>query len=104
MKFLGKWMDLEGIILREVTQSQKNSHDMYSLVSGYLPRNLEYPRYSIQFSKHMRLRRNEDQGMDDLPLFRIGSGMPMEVVAERSLELRRRGVPFRDCHIWGSIL
>jgi hypothetical protein len=27
MKFLGKWMDLEVIILCEVTQSQKNSHD-----------------------------------------------------------------------------
>jgi hypothetical protein len=24
MKFLGKWMDLEGIILSEVTQSQNN--------------------------------------------------------------------------------
>jgi hypothetical protein len=35
MKFLGKWMELEGIILSEVTQSQKNSHDMYSLISGY---------------------------------------------------------------------
>jgi hypothetical protein len=35
MKFLGKWMDLEGIILSEVTQSQKNSLDMYSLISGY---------------------------------------------------------------------
>ena len=35
MKFLGKWMDLEGIILSEVTQSQKNLHDMYSLISGY---------------------------------------------------------------------
>jgi hypothetical protein len=35
MKFLGKWMDLEGIILSEVTKSQKNSHDMYSLISGY---------------------------------------------------------------------
>ena len=35
MKFLGKWMDLEGIILSEVTQSQKNSHDIYSLISGY---------------------------------------------------------------------
>jgi hypothetical protein len=35
IKFLGKWMDLEGIILNEVTQSQKNSHDMYSLISGY---------------------------------------------------------------------
>ena len=35
MKFLGKWLDLEGINLSEVTQSQKNSHDMYSLISGY---------------------------------------------------------------------
>jgi hypothetical protein len=35
MKFLGKWMDLEGIILSEVTQSQKNSNDMYSLISVY---------------------------------------------------------------------
>ena len=35
MKFLGKWLDLEGIILSEVTQSQKNSNDMYPLISGY---------------------------------------------------------------------
>jgi hypothetical protein len=32
MKFIGKWMDLEDIILSEVTQSQKNSHDMHSLI------------------------------------------------------------------------
>jgi hypothetical protein len=35
MKFLGKWMDLEDVILSEVTQSQKNTHDMHSLISGY---------------------------------------------------------------------
>jgi hypothetical protein len=35
MKFLGKWVYLEGIILSEVTQSQKNPHDMHLLVSGY---------------------------------------------------------------------
>jgi hypothetical protein len=35
MKFLGKWIDLEGIILSVVTQSQKNSHDKYSPISGY---------------------------------------------------------------------
>jgi hypothetical protein len=28
IKLLGKRMDLEGIILSEVTQSQKNSHEM----------------------------------------------------------------------------
>jgi hypothetical protein len=35
MKFLGKWENLEDIILSEVTQSQKNSLDMHSLISGY---------------------------------------------------------------------
>jgi hypothetical protein len=35
MKFLGKWMDLESIIMSEVTQSQNNSHDIYTLLSGY---------------------------------------------------------------------
>jgi hypothetical protein len=35
MKFLGKWMDLEDIILSKVTQSQKNTYDMYSLIRGF---------------------------------------------------------------------
>ena len=35
MKFLGKWMCLEDIILSEVTQSQKKSLDMHSLINGY---------------------------------------------------------------------
>jgi hypothetical protein len=35
MKFLGKWMDLEDIILNEVTQLQKNTYDMHSLISEY---------------------------------------------------------------------
>jgi hypothetical protein len=35
MKFLGKWMDLEGIILSEVTQSQKNLQNMFSIIIGY---------------------------------------------------------------------
>jgi hypothetical protein len=39
MKFLGKWMYLEDIILSEVTQLQKKSLDMYSLISGYYLRN-----------------------------------------------------------------
>ena len=34
MNFEGKWMDLENIILSEVTQSQK-AHGMYLLISGY---------------------------------------------------------------------
>jgi hypothetical protein len=32
---LGKWMELENIIWSEVIQSQKNTHGMHSLISGY---------------------------------------------------------------------
>jgi hypothetical protein len=35
MKFLDKWMYLEDIILSEVTQSQKKSLDMHTLISRY---------------------------------------------------------------------
>jgi hypothetical protein len=35
MKFSGKWMELESIMLREVIQAQKDKHVMYSLISGH---------------------------------------------------------------------
>ena len=35
LKFAGKWMDLENIILSEVTQTQKDKYHMYSLISGF---------------------------------------------------------------------
>jgi hypothetical protein len=35
MKFLGKWMKLESTILSDVTQSQKKTHGVHSLISGY---------------------------------------------------------------------
>jgi hypothetical protein len=62
MKFLGKWMDLEDIILSEVTQSQKNTHDMHSLTSDLLVQKLRIPR--IQFAKHMKLKMKEYQSVD----------------------------------------
>jgi len=34
-KFVGKWLELENIILSELTQSQKDIHGMHSLISGY---------------------------------------------------------------------
>ena len=33
MNFTGKWMELENVVLSEVTQTQKDMHGMYSLVS-----------------------------------------------------------------------
>jgi hypothetical protein len=35
MKFLDKWIDLQDFNLSEVSQSQKNTHDVHSLISGY---------------------------------------------------------------------
>jgi hypothetical protein len=34
MKFLDKWLEIENI-LSEVIQSQKNTHGMHPLISGY---------------------------------------------------------------------
>ena len=34
--FAGKWMALENIIWSETTQTQKDMHGMYSLITGYL--------------------------------------------------------------------
>ena len=31
----GKWMELENMVLSEVTQTQNDIHGMYSLISGY---------------------------------------------------------------------
>ena len=35
LRFAGKWMELESIILSEITQTKRDIHDMYSLISGY---------------------------------------------------------------------
>ena len=35
MNFLGKWMELEHIILSEVIRIPKDMHGMDSLISGY---------------------------------------------------------------------
>ena len=39
----------------------------------------------------MRLRRNEGQGVDTLPLLRIGSRTPMEGVAETKFGAEMKG-------------
>ena len=56
MKFLCKWMDLENIILSEVTQTQKNAHGMYSLISKcILAQKLRISK--IEFTDHMKLKK-----------------------------------------------
>ena len=35
LNFAGKWMELENIILREVTLTQKDNYHMSSLIGGF---------------------------------------------------------------------
>ena len=35
LNFAGKWVDLENIILSEVTKTQKDNYHMYSLIGGF---------------------------------------------------------------------
>jgi D-ribose pyranose/furanose isomerase RbsD len=79
MKFLGKRMYLEDIILSEVTQSQKKSLDMHSLLSGLLAQKPRTPK--IQFAKHKKIKK-KDQCVDTSFLPRIGNKIPMEGVTE----------------------
>jgi hypothetical protein len=38
-----------------------------------LAQKLSIARYKVQFAKHMKLKKNEDQSVDTLPLLRIGN-------------------------------
>jgi hypothetical protein len=76
MKFLGKWMVLENIILCDVTQFTKE-HTWYTLTDKYiLAQKLEIPK--IQFTDQMKLKKNKDQSMNTSVLLRRGNKIPME--------------------------
>jgi hypothetical protein len=67
MKFIGKWMELEYTILSEVTQSQKNTHGIHSLISGYYPKSFIYPKYNYQ---NLKLKKKADQSVNVSVLLR----------------------------------
>jgi hypothetical protein len=71
LHFAGKWMELENIILSEVTQTQKDMHDMYSLMSGYYPpppKNTVFLGYNPQNSRRLTKRRAQVR----MPQFNLG--------------------------------
>jgi hypothetical protein len=81
MKFAGKLMELENIILNEVTQSQKNIHGTYTLISGWiLAQKLGIPK--IQFKDHIKLKKKEDQSVDALVLLKRGNKILMGANSE----------------------
>jgi hypothetical protein len=51
----------------------------------------------------MKLKKNEDQSVDTLPILRIGNKTPMEGVTETKFGAETKSGPSRDCHIRGSI-
>ena len=51
MNFSGKWMELENIILSELTHTQRDIHGMYSLINGYEIKNTEYSLHTSQTLK-----------------------------------------------------
>jgi hypothetical protein len=46
---------------------------------------------NIQDTKHMKLKKNEDQSVDTLPLLRIGNKTPMEGVTETKFGAETKG-------------
>ena len=48
LKCAGKWIDLESIILSEVTQTQKEKYHMYSLISDFQTESKEKPSHNSQ--------------------------------------------------------
>jgi hypothetical protein len=81
-------LSLEDIILSAVTQSQKKSLDMHSLISGYYPRN-RIPK--IQFAKPKKIKKKEDQSVDTSFFLRIKNKIPTEGVTKTKLGAKMKG-------------
>jgi hypothetical protein len=79
-------MDLEDTILSDVTQSTKNTHDMHSLIA----QKLRLPK--IQFAKHMKPKKKEDQRVDTLFLLRMGNKIPMDRVTKTKFRAETEGM------------
>jgi hypothetical protein len=88
------WIYLEDIILSVVTQSQKKSLDILSLISGYYLRNLEYPRYNFQNTRKSR-RKTNTWILNSSLEYRIK--YPWKELKIQSLVLRLEDRPSRDC-------
>ena len=61
LNFAEKWMELENIILSEVTQTQKNNYHMYSLISVFKHK---AKKTSLQITIPENLDNNEDPKRD----------------------------------------
>jgi len=70
MKFTGKWIELENIILSEVTQLKEHTWNALTDKRILAPK-LELPK--IQSTDHMKLKKKDDQSVDTSFLLRRGN-------------------------------
>jgi hypothetical protein len=74
---------------------------MHSLISGYLTRNLEYPRYNLQNTRKSRRKKTNAWTLHSF--LEEGTKYPWKELQRKSLELRQKDGPSRDCPTQGSI-
>ena len=55
-----------------------------------LTQKLSIAKYKVQYVKHMKLMKNEDQSVDTLFILRIGNNHPWKELQRQSLELRQK--------------
>ena len=100
MKFLGKCMYLEDIILSEFNPITEEV-TWYSFTDKWIL--AQKPRVpKIQFPKHKKIKK-EDQRVDNSFLLRIGNKIPMEGVTETKFGAKTKGwtiqrLPHRGIH------
>ena len=61
LNFAGKWVELENLILSEVTQTQKDNYHMYSLISGFKHK---AKKTRLQITTPKNLDNNDDTKRD----------------------------------------
>jgi hypothetical protein len=78
---------------------------MLNIISGasqpFGYKKLRIPK--IQFAKHMKLKKKEDQRVDTLFPLRMGTKYPRKGLQRQSSEQILKERPSRDCPTWGSI-
>jgi hypothetical protein len=77
-------------------------HTWYALTDKWiLAPKLRIPK--IQFAKHLKLRKKEDQSVDTLFLLRMGNKIPMGGVTETKCGAETEGKAIQRLPTWGSV-
>jgi hypothetical protein len=98
MNFACKWMELENIILSEVTQNPKNSHGVYLRISRYQPKMYRIPTYDTIHRIHKVNKLNNSSEHASIPLGREKKGIRQ---AEGGRDLG--GIGEQKRKIWSGI-